>query len=60
MSGIFGIINHTDVKSLIHKMIDSQTHRGPDATGIYADEVNALGHNRLSIIDLSESGNQPL
>jgi asparagine synthase (glutamine-hydrolysing) len=60
MCGISGIINQPEAKSLIHKMTDSQWHRGPDATGIYADEVNALGHNRLSIIDLSEGGNQPL
>lgn len=59
MCGISGIINHSEAKSLIQKMNDSQTHRGPDAKGIYADEVNALGHNRLSIIDLSEQGNQP-
>lgn len=60
MCGISGIINYSEAKSLIQKMTDSQAHRGPDATGIYNDELNALGHNRLSIIDLSEQGNQPL
>ena len=60
MCGISGIINHKDAGSLILKMTDAQAHRGPDAKGIYANEVDALGHNRLSIIDLSESGNQPL
>lgn len=60
MCGLSGIINHPEAKSLIQKMTDSQVHRGPDATGIHNDELNALGHNRLSIIDLSESGNQPL
>ena len=60
MCGISGIINHKDASSLILKMTDAQAHRGPDAKGIYSNEVDALGHNRLSIIDLSESGNQPL
>ena len=35
-------------------------HRGPDRGGIYTDEKVSLGHRRLSIIDLSEDGNQPM
>jgi asparagine synthase (glutamine-hydrolysing) len=35
-------------------------HRGPDAGGTYLDKKIGLCHRRLSIIDLSESGNQPL
>src|SRR5690606_4288002 len=35
-------------------------HRGPDAAGVYQDETVDLGHRRLSIIDVSESANQPL
>ena len=60
MCGISGIINHKDAGSLILKMTDAQAHRGPDATGNYTSENIALGHNRLSIIDLSKNGNQPL
>jgi asparagine synthase (glutamine-hydrolysing) len=41
-------------------MIDAQSHRGPDAWGLWADEHCALGHRRLSIIDLSEAGRQPM
>jgi asparagine synthase (glutamine-hydrolysing) len=43
-------------------MIACQHHRGPDADGIYldADGLAGLGHNRLSIIDLSDAGRQPL
>jgi asparagine synthase (glutamine-hydrolysing) len=41
-------------------MTNSIAHRGPDATGFYEDEHISLGHNRLSIIDLSECSNQPL
>jgi asparagine synthase (glutamine-hydrolysing) len=60
MCGISGIINHKDAGSFILKMTEAQVHRGPDATGIYSSENIALGHNRLSIIDLSSNGNQPL
>lgn len=35
-------------------------HRGPDAFGLWYDEHALLGHNRLAIIDLSESANQPM
>ena len=35
-------------------------HRGPDAGGVFSDEHIGLCHRRLSIIDLSESGNQPM
>lgn len=41
-------------------MMDKIKHRGPDAEGKYIDADIALGHRRLSIIDVSESGNQPL
>ncbi|MFT4100485.1 MAG: asparagine synthetase B, partial [Burkholderiaceae bacterium] len=40
-------------------MTDSLTHRGPDARGIWFDGHAALGHRRLSIIDL-EHGAQPM
>ncbi len=35
-------------------------HRGPDGTAVYVDKGVTLGHNRLSIIDLSESASQPM
>ena len=39
----------------LHRMLDALRHRGPDDTGTYIEEGSgiALGHNRLSIIDLS-------
>ncbi len=62
MCGIAGIIGLKD-KSVAHKkialMTESLKHRGPDATGVFVDEEIALGHLRLSIIDLSETANQP-
>lgn len=44
----------------IRKMTDLLAHRGPDAEGFYMDETVALGHRRLSIIDLSPLGAQPM
>ncbi|HEY8460223.1 MAG TPA: asparagine synthetase B, partial [Blastocatellia bacterium] len=41
-------------------MIDAQAHRGPDDWGVWSDEHCAMGHRRLSIIDLSEAGRQPM
>jgi asparagine synthase (glutamine-hydrolysing) len=42
------------------QVLGLQQHRGPDATGQYRGEKIWLGHNRLSIIDLSAAGNQPM
>lgn len=36
------------------------SHRGPDAEGIFTDEICGLGHRRLSILDLSDKANQPM
>jgi asparagine synthase (glutamine-hydrolysing) len=49
-------------KALISLMTSSIAHRGPDAEGFFISHDNrlALGHKRLSIIDLSEMGNQPM
>lgn len=41
-------------------MTDSLAHRGPDAGGLYISGPIGLGHRRLSILDLSEHGNQPM
>ena len=47
---------------IISKILDFQNHRGPDARGLWANNTNpiVLGHNRLSIIELSEAGAQPM
>ena len=59
MCGISGIIGDNLNSNLLSKMIETQKHRGPDSSGKYVNEGVCLGHNRLSIIDLSESANQP-
>jgi len=45
---------------LLEKMMDSMRHRGPDDSGIYLSDGLSLGHLRLSIIDLSSLGHQPM
>jgi len=64
MCGIAGFIDpnlsHADALSTLNKMLVSIAHRGPDARSIFSDESLHLGHNRLSIIDLSEQANQPM
>ncbi len=45
---------------LIGAMADRLDHRGPDSAGEWAEGAVALGHRRLSILDLSAAGNQPM
>jgi len=59
MCGIAGIIGKNASKDVLLKMTNAQKHRGPDYTGFWLDENVCFGHNRLSIIDLSENANQP-
>lgn len=61
MCGFIGFTNSIDnADSVLGKMLDKIKHRGPDAEGRYTDSDVALGHRRLSIIDVSDAGNQPL
>lgn len=61
MCGFVGFTNTVDdANQVIEDMMDVIRHRGPDAGGKYVDAGIALGHRRLSIIDVSEQGNQPL
>lgn len=47
-------------ENLIQKMNEAAKHRGPDDVGVFVSNHWSLGHNRLSIIDLSPSGHQPM
>lgn len=63
MCGIVGFVdkrNTKEKKEIIKKMADRIAHRGPDAEGFYVDKNVALGHRRLSIIDLTKNGSQPI
>ncbi|MGE3949431.1 MAG: asparagine synthase (glutamine-hydrolyzing) [Blastocatellales bacterium] len=62
MCGIAGMVStsgsvDTDV---VRRMTDALIHRGPDNHGYWSDGYCALGHRRLSIIDLSPAGRQPM
>jgi asparagine synthase (glutamine-hydrolysing) len=63
MCGITGIVgknlNSEFYRSALLKMNGAIAHRGPDAEGFWNDDYCYLGHRRLSIIDLSDAGNQP-
>ena len=63
MCGIAGICRLTQSGDIpierITRMIGAQQHRGPDESGLYRDEWIALGHSRLSIVDLA-GGLQPI
>ena len=60
MCGIVGFYNNDNDKDVvIKKMADRIKHRGPDGDGFYCDNNIALGHRRLSIIDI-DGGSQPM
>lgn len=65
MCGIAGFVDRHNAPGRFNPlpgMINAITHRGPDESGIWTDERTgvALGHRRLSILDLSAAGSQPM
>ena len=62
MCGIVGILsnNYKNIEN-IQSLVDTLQHRGPDGSGIFKESnpCLALGHTRLSIIDLTSNGSQP-
>lgn len=66
MCGIGGIFlrpgSCLNLRENLEKIIEKQNHRGPDANGVWlcAEDGIGLSHNRLSILDLSDAGNQPM
>jgi asparagine synthase (glutamine-hydrolysing) len=60
IAGIAGLKDRSELASKIKNMTGRLAHRGPDADGFFVGDEAALGHRRLSIIDLSEAANQPL
>lgn len=60
MCGIVGVVSERLLKGVsIESLTNILVHRGPDDYGVYSDNYVALGHRRLSIVDL-ESGHQPI
>ena len=61
MCGFIGFSGNLDNKeAILQKMMDRIVHRGPDMGGMYTDDGIALGFRRLSILDLSDAGAQPM
>lgn len=65
MCGLTGLVAPPDsdrdtLRAVAAEMTATLVHRGPDADGVWADDGVALGHRRLSILDLSEAGSQPM
>ena len=68
MCGIAGVLasgstgRQTRLEEDVRRMADTLAHRGPDDHGVWVDrdEGVALGHRRLSIVDLSSAGHQPM
>jgi len=65
MCGIAGIVGSSD-QDLMGRMLDEIAHRGPDDAGVIHLQSQGdipsvvLGHRRLSVIDLSQNGHQPM
>ncbi|UCH81561.1 MAG: asparagine synthase (glutamine-hydrolyzing) [Nitrospiraceae bacterium] len=65
MCGIAGIVSFSGEQvrpALLEQMRDRMSHRGPDDSGIFVSENRMVGlaHRRLTVIDLSEAGRQPM
>ena len=61
MCGFAGFTNTIDNSNrVLGDMMDKIRHRGPDSEGRYIDECIAMGFRRLSIIDITDSGDQPI
>ena len=58
MCGIAGFNWHDE--GLIKGMAELMKHRGPDDSGVYVNDNVSLGHRRLSILDISRRGRQPM
>ena len=60
MCGIFGVINQNIERGLAENCLNRIIHRGPDGGNLWQEDKITLGHRRLSILDLSDNGSQPM
>jgi len=61
MCGLFGHIDNKGIDATqCHSALNTLIHRGPDQMGEYVERNIFIGHRRLSILDLSENGRQPM
>lgn len=60
MCGIFGVFNYKIGRLEAESCLSTIRHRGPDGYGIFQDDRVTLGHCRLSILDMTDAGKQPM
>ena len=60
IAGLVGSFPERESRLSMERMLDLVAHRGPDGQGIFVEGQVSLGHRRLSIVDLSEAGSQPM
>jgi len=60
ITGIFFLNYNSSYINIVNEILNLQHNRGPDYKNTYENNNLILGHNRLSILDLSPSGNQPM
>src|SRR6266853_1439113 len=64
LAGVFGSLGVERTRKSIARMLQVQTHRGPDSAGIWCGTVHGmdigLGLRRLKILDLSDASDQPM
>jgi asparagine synthase (glutamine-hydrolysing) len=60
MCGIAGAIGFPNSAEIVARMTADLRHRGPDGDGFFSDGDLALGHRRLAILDLGDTGRQPM
>ncbi len=65
MCGVVGVFHYRDASAspdmgLVRLMSDTLSHRGPDGEGFFSEDGVGLGHRRLAIVDLTETGRQPM
>jgi asparagine synthase (glutamine-hydrolysing) len=58
--GLYGLPSPVDLERSIRRMSETIAHHGPDGEGTFIGDGVALGHCRLSIIDMSSTGAQPM
>jgi asparagine synthase (glutamine-hydrolysing) len=60
IAGAFNLAGDPVPVPVVQRMLDVMDYRGPDGQGVFLDRALAIGHRRLSIIDLSPAGHQPM
>ncbi len=59
MCGIAGIVGRKEAHGAVEQMLDGIAHRGPDARAVLHDGLVAVGHVRMSVLDLDARSDQP-